>query len=53
MLSSTNFDLMNIQKDKTALLIISNNKLVSKRLIPLIIEECIMHLHLQMIKLVD
>ncbi len=40
MLSSTNFDLMNIQKDKTALFIISNNKLVSRRLIPLIIEEC-------------
>ena len=40
MLSSSNFEIMNIQKDKTALFIISNNKLTSRRLIPLIIEEC-------------
>ncbi len=40
LLSSTNFDIENIQKDKTALFIISNSKSVSKRLIPLIIEEC-------------
>ena len=40
MLSSSNFDIMNIQKDKTALFIISNNKLTSRRLVPLIIEEC-------------
>ena len=30
----------NIQKEKTALFIISNNKSTSRRLIPLIIEEC-------------
>ncbi len=40
MLSSSNFDMMNIQKDKTALFIISNNKSTSRRLIPLVIEEC-------------
>lgn len=40
MLSSSNFDMTNIQKDKTALFIISNNKSTSRRLIPLIIEEC-------------
>lgn len=40
MLSSSNFDMTNIQKDKTALFIISNNKSISRRLIPLIIEEC-------------
>ncbi len=40
MLSSSNFDMINIQKDKTALFIISNNKSTSRRLIPLIIEEC-------------
>lgn len=40
MLSSSNFDMMNIQKDKTALFIISNNKPTSRRLIPLIVEEC-------------
>lgn len=40
MLSSSNFDMKNIQKDKTALFIISNNKSTSRKLIPLIIEEC-------------
>ena len=40
MLSTSNFDMMNIQKDKTALFIISNSKSTSRRLIPLIIEEC-------------
>jgi len=40
LLSSTNFDIKNVQKDKTALFVISNNKSVSRRLIPLIIEEC-------------
>ena len=40
MLSSSNFNMTNIQKDKTALFIISNNKSTSRRLIPLIIEEC-------------
>ncbi len=40
MLSTSNFDIKNIQKDKTALFIISNNKSTSRRLIPLIIEEC-------------
>ena len=40
MLSSSNFDIMNIQKEKTALFIISNNKSTSRRLIPLIVEEC-------------
>lgn len=40
MLSSSDFDMKNIQKDKTALFIISNNKSTSRRLIPLIIEEC-------------
>ena len=40
MLSSSNFDIKNIQKDKTALFIISNNKSISRRLIPLIISEC-------------
>lgn len=40
MLSSSNIDMTNIQKEKTALFIISNNKLTSRRLIPLIIEEC-------------
>ena len=39
-LSTTDFDIKNIQKEKTALFIISNNKLVSRRLIPLLIEEC-------------
>lgn len=40
MLSLSDFDIKNIQKDKTALFIISNNKPTSKRLIPLIVEEC-------------
>ncbi len=40
LLSSTNFNIENVQKDKTAIFIISNSKFVSKRLIPLIIEEC-------------
>ncbi len=40
LLSSTNFDMKNIQKEKTALFIISNNKSASRRLLPLIIEEC-------------
>lgn len=40
MLLSSNFDINNIQKNKTAIFIISNNKPVSKRLVPLIIEEC-------------
>ena len=40
MLASTDFDIKNIQKNKTALFIISNNKAFSRRLIPLIIEEC-------------
>ncbi len=40
LLSSTNFDIENIQKEKTALFIISNTKPVSRRLIPLIIDEC-------------
>ena len=40
MLSISDFDIKDIQKNKTALFIISNNKSTSKRLIPLIIEEC-------------
>lgn len=40
MLSDSNFDMKNIQKDKTALFITSNNQSISRRLIPLIIEEC-------------
>ena len=40
MMCSSNFDITNIQKEKTALFIISNNKVSSRRLIPLIIEEC-------------
>ena len=40
MLSSSNFDMTSIQKNKTALFIISNNKLTSRRLIPLIVEAC-------------
>ncbi len=40
MLSSSNFDVMNVQKGKFALFIISNNKAISRRLIPLIVEEC-------------
>ena len=40
MLSSTDFDISNIQKEKMALFIISNNRAYSRRLIPLIIEEC-------------
>ena len=40
MLSSSNINLLNIQKEKTALFIISNNKLTSRRLVPLIIDEC-------------
>lgn len=40
LLSSTNFDIKSLQKNKTALFIISNNKSTSRRLIPLIIEEC-------------
>ena len=40
MLSSNDFNIENIQKDKTALFIISNSKPVSRRLISLIVEEC-------------
>ncbi len=40
MLSSSNFDITNIQREKTALFIISNNKPTSRRIVPLIIEEC-------------
>lgn len=40
LLSSTNFDIESIQKEKTALFIISNSKSVSRRLIPLIVTEC-------------
>ena len=40
MLSSSNFNIINIQKNKTALFIISNKKRISRRLIPLVIEEC-------------
>ncbi len=40
LLSSTNFDIKSIQKNKTALFILSNNNSTSRRLIPLIIEEC-------------
>lgn len=40
MMSSTNFDISTIQKDKTAVFIISGNKVTSRRLIPLIISEC-------------
>jgi type IV secretory pathway TraG/TraD family ATPase VirD4 len=39
LLSKTDFDYQNINKEKTAIFIISNNKPVSKILIPLIIEE--------------
>ena len=39
-LLSSNFDIKSIQKNKTAIFIISNNKPVSRRLVPLIIEEC-------------
>ena len=40
LLSSTSFNIENAQKDKTALFIISNGKPISRRLIPLIIDEC-------------
>jgi type IV secretion system protein VirD4 len=40
MISTSNFDITNIQKEKTALFIISNNRTYSRKLIPLIIEEC-------------
>ena len=39
LLSTTDFDIENIQKEKTALFIITNNKASSTRLTPLIIEE--------------
>ena len=40
MISTSNFDITNIEKEKTALFIISNNRTYSRKLIPLIIEEC-------------
>ena len=40
LLSTTDFDIEKIKQEKTALFIISNNNTVSRRLIPLIIEEC-------------
>ena len=40
LMSKTNINIESIQKDKTALFIISDNKLYSRRLIPLIIDEC-------------
>ena len=39
LLSTTDFDINSIQKEKTALFIITNNKAASTRLTPLIIEE--------------
>ena len=39
LLSTTDFDISSIQKEKTALFIITNNKASSSRLTPLIIEE--------------
>ena len=40
LLSFNNIDISNIQKEKTALFIISNNRFISRRLIPMIIDEC-------------
>jgi len=40
MLSASDFDMMNIQKEKTAIFIISNNKTAARRIVPLILEEC-------------
>ena len=40
MLIASDFDIANIRKDKTAIFIISNSKSTSRRLIPLIVEEC-------------
>lgn len=40
LMSKTSFEIENIQKDKTALFIISENKSYTRRLIPMIIEEC-------------
>ena len=39
LLSTTDFDIENIKKEKTTMFIISNNKDISSRLIPIIIEE--------------
>lgn len=39
LLSTTDFDIENIKKEKTAMFIISNNKDISSRLIPIIVEE--------------
>ena len=39
-LSTTDFNINNIKKEKTAMFIISNNKPTTRRLIPLIIDEC-------------
>ena len=40
MMSKTNFDIANIQNEKSAVFIISDNKSNSKTLIPMIIDEC-------------
>ena len=39
MLSTTDFDIENIKKEKTAMFIISKSKDISSRLIPIIVEE--------------
>ena len=40
LLSKTTFNIENIQKEKTAIFIISDSKETSRRLLPLIIDEC-------------
>ena len=40
LLSKTDFDISNIQKEKTAIFIISDNKASSNRLVSLIVDEC-------------
>ncbi len=40
MLSTSDFNMMNVQKEKTAIFIISNNKTAARRIVPLILEEC-------------
>ena len=40
LLSKTDFDILNIQKEKTAIFIISDNKASSNRLVSLIVDEC-------------
>lgn len=40
LMSETDFDIANVQKDKTAIFIISNNNTYSRRLIPIVVNTC-------------